>query len=119
MSTDPAEPGGLFDAGGQAERTALAWRRTSLGVAVGGVVALRVTGPVLGVVAAVAAVAGSLLAAAAWWLTGRRYRAVQRSLHAQGDLGALARPAAPLVAVCSASCLIGALAVAFVLDRAA
>jgi putative membrane protein len=112
------EPPGLFDAGAQAERTALAWRRTALGVAVGGVVALRVTGPVLGAAAAVAAVAGSLLAAAAWWVTGRRYRAVQRSLHGRGDLGALARPAVPLVAVSTAATLIGALAVAFVLDRA-
>jgi uncharacterized membrane protein YidH (DUF202 family) len=112
VSTDP---GGTFDVGAQAERTALAWRRTALGVAIGGVVALRVTGPVLGVGAAVAAVAGSVLAAVAWWLTGHRYRSVQRSLHAQGDLGALLRPAVPLVAVSVAATLIGALAVAFVL----
>lgn len=116
MSTDPTGP---FDAGAQAERTALAWRRTALGVAVGGVVALRVTGPVLGAVAAVAAVTGSLLAAAAWWLTGHRYRAVQRSLHGHGDLGALERPAVPLVAVSTAAVLIGLLALAFVLVRAA
>jgi len=106
---------GLFDAGAAAERTALAWRRTALGVAIGGVVALRVTGPLLGVGAALAAVASSVLAAAAWWVTGRRYRAVQRSLHAQGDLGALLHPAVPLVAVSVAAALIGVLAVAFVL----
>jgi uncharacterized membrane protein YidH (DUF202 family) len=116
MSTEPT---GLFDAGAQAERTALAWRRTALGVAVGGVVALRVTGPVLGVVAAVAAVFGSLLAAGAWWITGRRYRQVQRSLHGRGDLRALARPAVPLVAVSTGAALIGSLAFAFVLARAA
>jgi putative membrane protein len=110
-----ASTGGTFDVGAQAERTALAWRRTALGVAVGGVVALRVTGPVLGVGAALAAVSGSLLAAAAWWLTGHRYRSVQRSLKAQGDLGALVRPAVPLVAVSVAATLIAALAVAFVL----
>lgn len=114
-----ADPSGLFDPGAQAERTALAWRRTALGVAVGGVVALRVTGPVLGPVAAVAAVTGSLLAAAAWWVTGRRYRAVHRSLHTQGDLGGLAHPAVPLVAVSTAAALIGTLALAFVLARAA
>jgi putative membrane protein len=113
------EPPGLFDAGAQAERTALAWRRTSLGVAVGGIVALRVTGPVLGAAAAVAAVAGSLLAAAAWWVTGRRYRDVQRSLHGHGDLGALARPAVPIVAVSTGAAVIGVLALAFVLARAA
>ncbi|MFL6097014.1 MAG: DUF202 domain-containing protein, partial [Blastococcus sp.] len=99
-------------------RTALAWRRTALGVAVGGVVALRVTGPVLGAAAAIVAVVGSLLAAGAWWVTGRRYRAVQRSLHGQGDLGAVARPAVPLVAISAAACLIGLLAVAFVLAGA-
>jgi putative membrane protein len=82
----------------QTERTALAWRRTALGVAVGGVVALRVTGPVLGVGAAVAAIGSSLLAAGAWWLTGRQNR-----------------PAAALLAVSVAAALIGALAVAFVL----
>lgn len=114
-----AEPSGLYDAGAQAERTALAWRRTALGVAVGGVVALRVTGPALGPVASVASVLGSLLAAAGWWVTERRYRAVHRSLHAHGDLGALARPAVPLVAVSTAACLIGALALAFVVARAA
>jgi uncharacterized membrane protein YidH (DUF202 family) len=113
-----ADPTGAFDAGAQAERTALAWRRTALGVAVGGVVALRVTGPVLGAAAAIVAVVGSLLAAGVWWVTGRRYRAVQRSLHGQGDLGAVARPAFALVAVSAAACLIGLLAVAFVLAGA-
>jgi uncharacterized membrane protein YidH (DUF202 family) len=113
-----ADPTGAFDAGAQAERTALAWRRTALGVAVGGVVALRVTGPVLGAAAAIGAVAGSLLAAAAWWVTGRRYRATQRSLHGRGDLGALERPALPLVALSTAACLIGLLSVAFVLAAA-
>lgn len=116
MSTEST---GLFDAGAPAERTALAWRRTALGVAVGGIVALRVTGPVLGAAAAVAAVTGSLLAAAAWWVTGRRYRDVQRSLHSRGDLGALARPAVPILAVSTAAVLVGTLALAFVLARAA
>jgi uncharacterized membrane protein YidH (DUF202 family) len=110
VSTEPATSS---DAGAAAERTALAWRRTALGVVVGGVVALRVTGPLLGAAAAVAAVTGSLLAAAAWWLTGHRYRSARRSVQAQGDLDA----AVALVAVSVAATLIGALAVAFVLAR--
>ena len=111
------EPDVVVDLGMQAERTALAWRRTALGVGVGGVVALRVAAPTLGPVVAVAAVSGGVLAALAFWLAGRRYRAVQASLRDRGDLRALARPAVPLVAVSVATILIGAIAVAFVLTR--
>jgi putative membrane protein len=112
-----SRPDTVVDLGMQAERTVLAWRRTALGVAVGGVVALRVAGPALGPGAAVAAVAGGVLAVLAFWTAGRRYRAVQKSLRERGDLGALSRPAGPLVAVCVATTLIGAIAVAFVLTR--
>jgi uncharacterized membrane protein YidH (DUF202 family) len=111
------EPDHVVDLGMQAERTALAWRRTALGVGVGGVVALRVAAPALGPVVALAAVSGGVLAALAFWLAGRRYRAVQTSLRDRGDLGALARPAAPLVAVAVATTLIGGVAAAFVLTR--
>ena len=111
------EPDHVVDLGMQAERTALAWRRTALGVGVGGVVALRLAAPALGPVVALAAVSGGVLAALAFWLAGRRYRAVQTSLRDRGDLGALARQAAPLVAVAVATTLIGGVAVAFVLTR--
>ena len=80
-------------------------------------VALRVAAPALGPVVAAAAVAGGVLAALAFWLAGRRYRAVQQSLRDRGDLGAVARPALPIVAVSAAATLIGAIAVAFVLTR--
>jgi putative membrane protein len=110
-------PDSLIDLGLHAERTALAWRRTALGVGVGGVVALRVAGPALGPVVAVAAVVGGVLAVVAFWVAGRRYRAVQRSLRDRGDLGALGRPAGPLVAVSVATTLIGAIALAFVLTQ--
>jgi uncharacterized membrane protein YidH (DUF202 family) len=112
-----ARPDAVVDLGMQAERTALAWRRTALGVGVGGVVALRVAGPALGPGAVVAALAGGVLAVVAFWLAGRRYRAVQASLRERGDLGALPRPAVPLVAVSVATTVIGAIAVAFVLTR--
>ena len=55
-------PDSVIDLGLHAERTALAWRRTALGVAVGGVVALRVAGPALGPVAATALIGGIALA---------------------------------------------------------
>ena len=112
-----SRPDSVVDLGMQAERNALAWRRTALGVGVGGVVALRVAAPALGPAVAAAAVTGGVLAVLAFWLAGRRYRAVQKSLRERGDLGALARPAGPLVAVSVATTLIGAVAVAFVLSR--
>ena len=114
MSTEPEH---VVDLGMQAERTALAWRRTALGVGVGRVVALRVAAPSLGPVVAVAAVLGGVLAALAFWLAGRRYRAVQRSLRERGNLGALARPAVPLVAVAARHHPHRADAVAFALTR--
>jgi uncharacterized membrane protein YidH (DUF202 family) len=111
------DPDVVVDLGMQAERTALAWRRTALGVGIGGVVALRLAAPALGPVVVLAAVTGGVLAVLAFWLAGRRYRAVQASLRERGDLGALDRPAAPLVAVLVATTLIGAVALAFVLAR--
>lgn len=108
-------PDSLIDLGLHAERTALAWRRTALGVGVGGVLAFRVAGPALGPVVAVGAVVGGVLAVVAFWMAGHRYRVVQRSLRDQGDLGALVRPAGALVAVSVATTLIGAIALAFVL----
>ena len=111
------EPDHVVDLGMQAERTALAWRRTALGVGVGGVVGLRLAAPALGPVAVLAAVTGGVLAAVAFWLAGRRYRGVRAALLDRGDLGGLARPAAPLVAVSVATTLIGAVALAFVLTR--
>ena len=105
------------DLGLQAEDTALAWRRTALGVGVGGVVALRVAGPALGPVVAVAAVVGGVLAIVAFWTAGHRYRVVQRSLRERGDLGAWGHPAGPLLAVSVATTLIGAIALAYVLTH--
>jgi uncharacterized membrane protein YidH (DUF202 family) len=112
-----ARPDVVVDLGMQAERTTLAWRRTALGVGVGGVVALRLAGPALGPGVTVAAVAGGVLAVLTFWMAGRRYRAVQRSLRERGDLGELAHPAGPILAVSVATALIGAIAVAFVLTR--
>ena len=110
-------PDAVVDLGMQAERTALAWRRTALGVGVGGLVALRVAGSALGPPVAVVALAGGVLAVVAFWMAGRRYRAVQKSLRERGDLGALASPAGPLLEVAVATALLGAVAVAFVLAR--
>jgi uncharacterized membrane protein YidH (DUF202 family) len=70
----------LFDPGLQPERTALAWRRTALSLAVGAVVSFRLLPPVLGLWSIGVGVAGLLLSAATWILAGRRARRVQRAL---------------------------------------
>lgn len=70
----------LFDPGLQPERTALAWRRTTLTLAVGAVVSFRLLPPVLGLWSIALGGAGLLLSATVWILAGRRARRVQRAL---------------------------------------
>ena len=77
----------LFDPGLQPERTALAWRRTALTLAVGAIVSFRLLPPVLGLWSIAVGVAGLLLSAATWILAGRRARRVQSALlHSSGPL---------------------------------
>ncbi len=69
-----------FDRGLQAERTALAWRRTGLSLALGSLAAARVLSPVLGLFSYALGLLG--LAAAAYFITtaDRRYRVAHASL---------------------------------------
>jgi len=108
-------PGHVFDAGLQAERTALAWRRTSLTMAVAAVGAGRLASLVIGAVAV--AVAGLGLLQALWVSVSarRRYRLVHESLTSRGDLTDVSQGGLP-IATLAASCLtVGLLALAFVL----
>lgn len=71
MSTTPNTP---FDPGLQPERTALAWRRTGLAMAVGSLLALRVVPIYLGASSLIPVVAG-LVASVAILVTSQvRYR---------------------------------------------
>jgi lysylphosphatidylglycerol synthetase-like protein (DUF2156 family) len=70
----------LFDPGLQPERTALAWRRTALTLAIGAVVSFLLLPPVLGVWSIAVGVAGLLFSAATWILAGRRAHRVQKAL---------------------------------------
>ena len=70
----------LFDPGLQPERTELAWRRTTLAVAVGALVALRLLPPVLGPSAIGIGLLGLTLTAILWVLAHRRARHTQLAL---------------------------------------
>lgn len=76
----------LFDPGLQPERTELAWRRTSLAIGVGSLVALRLLPAALNETAAAFVGLAGLLAAAFVFLASRqRARAVNAVLLQAGD----------------------------------
>ncbi len=62
----------------QAERTLLAWRRTSLSVATGGALLLHFTLGPFGIVGVAAGVAAGCVSVAAHLASRRRYRCVRR-----------------------------------------
>ena len=74
-----------FDAGLWVERTALAWRRTALAVAVGSLAALRILPEVLGLWAFIPAALGAGVSFVAFVLTHRRYRRVHTMLTSSGS----------------------------------
>jgi len=108
-------PGRVFDAGLQAERTALAWRRTALAMAVGAVGAGRLAVPVVGVVALVVSVVGLVQAVVVAAAARRRYRIVHESLVTRGDLTGVGQAGVPIAALTCSGVLVGLLALAFVL----
>ena len=69
-----------FDAGLQPERTALAWRRTALAVAVASLAALRILPEVLGLWALIPAALCAGVSFVALLLTHRRYRRIHTML---------------------------------------
>jgi uncharacterized membrane protein YidH (DUF202 family) len=75
-----------FDPGLQPERTALAWRRTALSVAVGSLAARRLLEPLLGGVGWVLAAAGVALGFGLLLAARRRAAVIDRALEATGDL---------------------------------
>ena len=75
-----------FDPGLQPERTALAWRRTALSVAVGSLAAGRLLEPLLGGVGWVLAAAGITLGIGMALAARRRAAVINRALAATGDL---------------------------------
>lgn len=78
--TEPGRGHRPFDAGLQPERTALAWRRTALAVAVASLAALRILPEVLGLWALIPAGLGAGVSFVALLLTHRRYRRIHTML---------------------------------------
>lgn len=74
------------DQGLMPERTQFSWGRTVLALLVGGLLALRVLPPRLGVWSFAAALLVLALSGAVWVLARRRARAVGRALQEGGDL---------------------------------
>ncbi|WP_431219901.1 DUF202 domain-containing protein [Leifsonia xyli] len=74
-----------FDAGLQPERTALAWRRTSLALLAGSLIAARILPELFGPWSALVGIAGAATAAALLAATHHRYRAHHEALHQYGD----------------------------------
>ncbi|GGF17237.1 DUF202 domain-containing protein [Subtercola lobariae] len=106
-----------FDRGLQAERTALAWRRTGLSLALGSLAGARILSPVFGLTAYVLGLLG--LAAAAFFMAraDRRYRVAHRSLVATAGHPAGARLTSGgglLIALSVFALIVGGVAAAFV-----
>ncbi|AJT43004.1 hypothetical protein UM93_08985 [Psychromicrobium lacuslunae] len=109
---------GVFDPGLQAERTALAWQRTALGLAAGSVGLGRLLLPVFGTSSYLITAAGIALCLWLWVHAEQRYRAVNRALLSKPQ-GAL--PSFALLALlCAGLCLLcGLAALFFALSRLA
>ena len=106
------------DPGLQAERTALAWRRTSLALAVAAVGAGRLAAPTLGRLAFALAGLGLLQAVAVGWRAVRRYRTARRAPDARGERAASRAGGLPMAALAGSGVVTGLLALAFVLGGA-
>jgi uncharacterized membrane protein YidH (DUF202 family) len=94
--------GRLFDPGLQPERTALAWRRTGLAVAVGAIAGTRLLVPALGAGALVIGLLGLGLATLLVLGSTRRARRAQACLLQDGNL--VSGPGGRLIAAVSIAC---------------
>ncbi len=102
----------------QAERTALAWRRTALGVGTGAVVAARLVSPATGAGAYVLAILGGGAALVLFGTARSRYRAALEVLADGGDRAEVSGPGLPAALLAGLAALTGLAGLAYVvLDR--
>ncbi|WP_185972413.1 DUF202 domain-containing protein [Georgenia yuyongxinii] len=106
----------LFDPGLQPERTALAWRRTALALALGPLLAARLFAPQLGALTLAAALVGAALGASIALVATARYRTVHGVLVGQGERRGLPG-AALLLGTAAVTFLAGIGALALVISR--
>ena len=102
------------DSGMQAERTALAWRRTALSVAVGSLIGLRVLPPQLGPLGYAVAALGLVWSVDLTLTARRRYRDGSRLVRAGGDVPARGVPARTLARTAATTGVVGLAALVFV-----
>jgi len=103
-----------FDPGRQAERTSLAWRRTSLTLAAGALVAMRILPHYWGSWGLITAGAGILAAAAILAMAVRRYQSHRRGLTGQPAVSDLPG-SAPLALLAAAGMAAGICALLLVI----
>jgi len=106
-----------FDVGLQPERTALAWRRTTLAIAVGALVAIRVLPELLGAWVLLPATGGLLAAFGAAVASHRRYGA-HHHLLTGFDSDRIALPDGRLLAVVAAVVVLGGVGALLVVTAA-
>jgi putative membrane protein len=109
--------GFVFDAGVQAERTALAWQRTALALAVAAVGVGKLAASSLGPVAVVIAALGLAQALAVSSIAGRRYQAVHQWFTDRGDFAGIPDGGWSIAAMTASGVVVGLLALLFVLSR--
>ena len=103
------------DKGMQAERTALAWRRTALSVAVGSLIGLRVLPPQLGAIGYAVAALGLVWSLDLALTARRRYRDGSRLVHAGAVVPARGVSAPTLARTAATTAIVGLAALVFVL----
>jgi uncharacterized membrane protein YidH (DUF202 family) len=96
-----------FDVGLQAERTALAWQRTTLSFGVATLVAARLTANVFGMASFVVAAAGVVLMVTGLFVSHRRYRLIHTRLTEATSARVPLASAVPLVLYALAAFALG------------